>query len=273
MDEPYNNANITNSSMSLGDHLEELRTRLILAVIGLSIGLIISMCFGKYLIQLMQGPYLSVMREASQLHNDNEDEPADVNDVVDNYKLKTLSPAQGFTSYIKISLISGLILSSPWVFYQMWMFVAAGLYSRERHFVYLAMPFSVVLFIAGALFFLLKISKLSMQFLIGFDFWLGLEPTWTFPYYVTFVTTLMLIFGVAFQTPIMIYILNRTGLVSIAALKKSRKIVIMSIVVLAAMATPPEPVSQITLAVPIYLLYELGIVMCMIASKRDKSDA
>ena len=99
---------------------------------------------------------------------------------------------------------------------------------------------------------------------------LKLERNWTLQYYVSFITRLMLVFGIAFQTPIAIYFLNRSGLVSVRALTGSRKYVILGIVVLAAMATPPDVVSQVTLSVPLYMLFELGILLSYLATLRDR---
>jgi len=239
------------TTMSLGDHLEELRTRLLFALAGLAVGLIICLCFGKYIIVFIQGPYISVMGA---------DTP-----------LQTLAPAQGITSYMKIGLVAGLIVSSPWVFYHLWMFIAAGMYSNERRYVYLAAPFSAVLFIVGALFFIFVVAKISLAFLIKVDLWLGLKPQWTFPKYVTFVTGLMLIFGIAFQTPLAIFFLNKTGLVSVASLCRARKYVLLAIFIVAAMATPPDVISQVTLAVPLYLLFELGILLSYLARRKEKT--
>jgi len=250
MSKPDKRDDLIDSTMSLGDHLEELRSRLILALAGLVVGLVICLCFGKQIIGFIKVPYLEVMGEEALL--------------------QTLAPAQGISSYVKISLISGLIISSPWVFYHIWMFVASGLYPKEKRYVHLAVPFSTVLFIAGTLFFLFVVAELSLSFLVKFDRWLGNEPKWTFPYYITFVSILMLVFGVAFQTPIAIFILNRTGLVSVSALRRSRKYAVMAIVIIAAMATPPDVVSQITLAIPLYLLYELGIILCTFSQRNKK---
>jgi len=225
--------------------------RLLLVLAGLAVGFIVSLCFGKYIILFIQRPYLEAI---------NTDRP-----------LQTLAPTQGFTSYVKICVITGLILSSPWVFYHIWMFVASGLYTNEKKYVRLAVPFSAALFVAGALFFLLIVAKLSLSFLLGVDNWLGMQSHWTFPYYVTFVTTLMLVFGIAFQTPLAIFFLNKTGIVSINALRRSRKYVILAIFIIAAMATPPDIVSQITLAIPIYLLFELGILLSKFSSRNEKS--
>jgi sec-independent protein translocase protein TatC len=236
------NSDIDTISMSLGDHLEELRARIILALLGLAVGLIISLIFGSYIIAVIEAPYINVMG----------------NDA----RLQTLAPAEGFASYMKISLICGLVISSPWVFYHLWMFVAAGLYPKEKKFVYKLLPFSICLFVAGALFFIFIVAPMALRFLIKFnENVLGVSSYFTFNRYIAFVTLLMLVFGVGFQTPIVIFFLNRTGLVTLDAMKKSRKYVIFGAFILSAVITPPDVVSQISLAIPLYLLFELGMVM------------
>jgi len=241
---------LLNSTMSLGDHLEELRMRLLLALAGLMVAFIVCLFFGKYIITFIKAPYVAAVTSGEA-------------------QLTTLKPAEVIVSYIKICLISGLIISSPWVFYQIWMFIAAGLYSREKRYVHIAVPFSAGLFIVGALFFIFIVAPLCMRFFIKFSDMLGLMRTWTLGYYVSFIAHLMLVFGLAFQTPTAIFFLNRTGLVSLQSLSRARKYVILVIVIVAAMATPPDVVSQIALAIPMYLLFELGILLSYIASRRE----
>jgi sec-independent protein translocase protein TatC len=186
--------------------------------------------------------------------------------------LQVIAVAAGFVSYIKIAMIAGLLLTSPWVFYQLWMFVAAGLYAHEKRYVHIAAPFSAVLFVAGALFFLIVVAPLTLKFLVSFNQRvLDVNSQFTFQHYISFVSHLMLVFGLAFQTPTAIFFLNRTGLVSIAALNKSRKFVVLTIFIVAAMATPPDVISQITLAIPLYILFELGILLSYISSRRRES--
>ena len=237
------------STMSLGDHLEELRWRLIRAIAGLVLGTIICLFFGTRIIDFIERPYYNLT-----------DQP-----------LVVLAPADAFVSYMKISMIAGLILSSPWVFYQLWMFVAAGLYENERRYVYYAVPFSVILFVVGALFFLFVVAPISLAFFLKFGKFINVEANWTLQKYVSFMTMLMLVFGVAFQTPIVIFILNKTGLVSIEALKRSRKFVLLGVFFLAAVATPPDVMSQVALALQLYALFELGIVLSWFAGRRKKS--
>ncbi|MHC4645202.1 MAG: twin-arginine translocase subunit TatC [Planctomycetota bacterium] len=245
---------ILDSTMNLGDHLEELRARLILAILGLAVGTIICLFFGKYIIGFIQRPYTVLMENNPELE-----------------RLKFWGPPEAFTAYMKISVIAGLILSSPWVFYQLWMFVAAGLYVHERRYVRLAVPFSAGLFIVGAMFFLHLVAPLSLKFFLMFGKYIDAEPMWTLQKYVSFITMLMLVFGIGFQTPIAIFILNRTGLVSIDTLCRSRKYVFLAVFVIAAVATPPDPMSQVMLGLPLYMLFELGILLSSLAGRRKKS--
>jgi sec-independent protein translocase protein TatC len=309
-----------NCTMSLGDHLEELRARLILAIMGLTIGAVVSMIFGTHILNFIKRPYVSAMSEWLQKTetprvkseialfaelffdtltarldpNEPQIDPSRVQfmrsvsmDTIDAWvektraaagdkslptyaRLQTLAPAEAFVAYMKVSFITGLILTSPWVFYQIWMFIAAGLYPAERKYVHTAIPFSTALFVIGALFFLFVIAPLTLKFFLGFGDIVGTASNWTLDRYISFVTILMLVFGIAFQTPIAIFILVRTGLASIATLRRIRKYVILGMFVVAAVATPPDVVSQISLAIPLCALYELGIVLALFAEKKAK---
>jgi sec-independent protein translocase protein TatC len=261
------------STMSLGDHLEDLRARLIHAIIGLLVGTGICLVFGTRIIRFIQRPYIKVLRSMAADENPEEADPnaPPAPSDEDLAQLQTLSPADGFVSYVKIALISGLLLSSPWVFYQIWMFVAAGLYEHERRYVYIATPFSATLFVTGALFFVLVVAPITIGFLVKFNASvINARSNFTFANYMSFIAMLMLVFGIAFQTPIAIYFLNRTGLVSIAALRRSRKFVFLAVFIVGAMVTPPDFISQVTLAIPLYLLFELGIVLSYFAGRKDK---
>ncbi len=270
----------TNSTMSLGDHLEELRKRLIYAIAGLAVCSALGFCFGSQIIKFLESPYVKAMRPAAKTADPNSVIPSDNSTETDpnsaelfKPSLQTLAPADGFVSYVKISFVTGLLVSSPWVFYHLWMFIAAGLYQHEKRYVYLAAPFSAILFVAGALFFVFVVAPLTLGFLINFnERFLGVKSQFTFQYYIAFITRLMLVFGLAFQTPTAIFFLNKTGLVSLKALSKSRKYTILVIFVVAAMATPPDVISQVTLAVPLYLLFELGIILSYLANRKRKRE-
>jgi sec-independent protein translocase protein TatC len=314
--------NPNDCTMSLGDHLDELRARLILAILGLLVGTVVSLAFGTKILNFIKDPYVRTMSKrlaetegprvksemgefvdllfanlTQRLAADPNAPSIDpklvalVRDVstdtvsawVDktqgpgsralpyNAQLTVLAPADAFTAYVKVSLIAGLILASPWVFYQIWMFIAAGLYESERRYVHTAIPFSTALFVIGALFFLFIIARITLGFFLSFGDVVGVTANWTLQKYISFVTTLMLVFGIAFQTPIAVFILVRTRLVSIRALRSTRKYVLLGLAFLAAVATPPDVVSMIALLVPLYSLYELGIILAIFAEKKAKA--
>lgn len=240
------------TTMSLGDHLEELRVRLISAIIGLVIAVVICLCFGKYIVAFIEKPFIDELGEEA--------------------RLQSIAPAEGIISYMQISLIAGIILASPWIFYQLWQFIAAGLYPHEKKYVYKSIPFSAGLFITGALFFIFIIAPQTLKFFVYFNrHFLGVSSNFTFANYISFMGMLTLIFGLAFQTPIAIFILYKTGLVSISDFRKFRKYVFFGIVVVAAAVIPGSDVfSLFALVVPMYLLYELGILLSWFAERKKK---
>ena len=186
-------------------------------------------------------------------------------------KLIYTNLTEAFITYLKLSLLMGVIFSIPVLIYQLWMFIAAGLYTHERKYVQIAVPFSTVLFVTGALFFLFFVAPWTLRFFILFNQRaLGVNSNFTFSDYISFITMLMLIFGIAFQTPIAIFILTRTGLVSIQNFTRSRKFVIVGIFIISAIVTPPDVVSQVTLAIPLYALFELGILLSWLAERKRK---
>lgn len=241
------------TTMSLGDHLEELRTRLISAIIGLVIAVVICLCFGKYIVAFIEKPFVDELGE----------------DAI----LQSIAPAEGIISYMKIGLIAGVVLASPWIFYQLWQFVAAGLYPHEKKYVYKSIPFSAGLFITGALFFILVIAPKTLKFFVIFnERFLGIKSNFTFANYISFIGMLTLIFGLAFQTPIAIFVLYKTGMVSIADFRKFRKYVFFGIVVIASAVIPgSEPISLFAMVIPMSLLYELGILLSWLSERKKKS--
>jgi len=240
-------------SMSLGDHLEELRIRLIFLFAGVLLGVILCLFRGGFFIHLLTIPFGRALG---------------TEDVV--RQLQTIKPAEGFLVYVKVCLFFGLLLSSPWVFWQIWAFVSSGLYKHERKFVYAVVPASSILFITGALFFLGFIAPLAMSFFITVNEGLNVASNWTIQSYIDLVLGLTLVFGIAFQLPIAIIFAERMGLISVKALEKGRKFVILALVIIAAAATPPDVISQIALATPLYILFESSILVCKFLRKRKK---
>lgn len=238
--------------MSLGGHLDELRTRLGLALGGFVVAFIASLSVGKWFAGVILSPYRSAMLSAGI-----------------EVRLQAIQPAEPFLVYLKASMVLAVLVSSPWVFYQLWMFVSVGLHKKERRFVHVVAPASTALFVSGMLFFLLAIAPWVFRFFMRFDMGIdyltyqpGVSQT------ADFILGLMLVFGVAFQTPIAILFAERMGLVSYGALCSARKFVFLGVFVLGAMVTPPDVISQVALAIPLYILFESGLLVCRFWQKR-----
>ncbi|MCK4850877.1 MAG: twin-arginine translocase subunit TatC [Phycisphaerae bacterium] len=240
------------SRMSLADHIEELRSRLIKALIGLALAAAVCLYFGEPILDFIRRPLTRALADY--------DYPAD---------LKYLNPIEYFSTYVRVGLICGLVLASPWVFYQIWAFVAAGLYKRERKWVRLFAPASLGLFIAGLLCLYFAVLPLTLRFLIRFG--QGMATPWfTWGFYVAMVLKLALGFGIGFQTPLIVIFLAVTRLASLSQLCRVRKYVILGMLVLAAILTPPDLQSQILLALPMLALFELGLLVSwLILRKRS----
>ena len=315
-------------SMSFGDHIEELRLRLVLGLIGLFVGMVITFIplpvlggsIGMWVMDTMQQPARKTLadfynnqavREAKLAEAANRETP------VVHYKIPmtafldilaqvapklvpllpskeevagksvdlplsanagqsmvsaasiridspliSLAPLESITIYFMICMVVGLVITSPWVFYQAWAFVGAGLYRHERHYIVKFLPFSLGLFLTGVFLCFFGVLPVTLGFLLQFNVWLDIQPTMRITDWMSFATILPLVFGLAFQTPLIMLFLERIGILTADDFRAKRKIAILVIVAAAAILTPgPDVFSQLALAVPMIALYELGIIM------------
>jgi sec-independent protein translocase protein TatC len=311
-------------TMSFGEHIEELRVRLILALIGLFVGVLIvfvpPLDIGWRVMKKMEepakvaldefyrteyekksakaeqekavSPRLQAMVEADALIAELRriapklelPEPESVagtkinlpmqffeaglidmvhlSSVQIDQSLVSLAPLETLTIFFMVCLVAGLVLASPWVFYQIWAFVAAGLYRHERHYVTKYLPFSLGLFLAGVFLCFLFVLPITLKFLLQFNVWLGVAPTLRLSDWMGFATILPLVFGISFQTPLVMLFLERIHIFTVQDFRAKRKIAILVITITAAVITPgQDPFSMVLLAIPMMLLYELGILM------------
>jgi sec-independent protein translocase protein TatC len=176
--------------------------------------------------------------------------------------LISLAPLETMAIFFMVCLVAGLVVASPWVFYQLWAFVAAGLYRHERHYVTKFLPFSLGLFLAGVFLCFFGVLPVTLRFLLEFNVWLGIEPTLRLADWMSFATILPLVFGVCFQTPLVMLFLSLIGIFTVDDYRSKRKIAILIIVIAGAILTPSQdPFSMLMLAVPMIILYEFGILM------------
>ena len=174
-------------------------------------------------------------------------------------KLVFIAPQEAFITNIKIAFLGGLFLSSPFLLYQIWRFVSAGLKPRERRYTLIFAPLSFIFFILGIAFAYFIIVPIGVNFLLGFATE-QLTPMITISKYISFIGTLTFAFGVIFQLPLISLFLTKIGVVTPQFLSNKRKHAIVFVFILAAILTPPDIITQILMAVPLLVLYELGVV-------------
>jgi len=175
----------------------------------------------------------------------------------------TLNVQEAFMMYIKVAFVSGFIIASPWIFYQLWQFVAAGLYSHERRYVHVYLPLSVGLFLGGAMFAFYLALPLVLDFLLGFNRWLGVVPQIRLSEWVSFVILLPVMFGISFQLPLVMLFLERIGIFAINDYRSRRRLAIFAMAVAAMVLSPGGDVgTMILMFIPLVILYEFGIVLC-----------
>jgi sec-independent protein translocase protein TatC len=176
--------------------------------------------------------------------------------------LAAMNVTETMMVYVKVTLVCALVLASPWVFWQLWAFVAAGLYAHERRYVYRCLPFSLGLFLGGVLLGQFLVVPGAVDALLGFNEWLAIEPDLRLSEWLSFALLLPLVFGLAFQTPLVMVVLNRLGIVGAATYRRQRRLAWFLLAVFAAVVTPTDFLSMFYLWLPLGLLYELGIWIC-----------
>jgi len=176
--------------------------------------------------------------------------------------IQALSAHEAFMIWLKAALIVGVLISSPWIFWNIWQFVAAGLYPHERGYVYIYLPFSMLLFIAGAALAFFFVFEPVLKFLFSFNAAMKIDPDPRIGEWISFVLFLPLGFGLAFQLPLVMLFINRLGIFSVEAFLSKWRIAILVIFVLSMFLTPADPISMMLLAGPLTILYFLGIALC-----------
>ncbi len=184
-------------------------------------------------------------------------------------KLVAINTMDGFVIWVKASLLTGFILASPWIFRELWLFVAAGLYPHERRYVYTFLPFSAGLFLAGAAMAFFIAFPPVLKFLLGFNGYLGINTEPRINEWFSFVLFLPLAFGIGFQLPLVMLFIHRLGLVSVETYRKQWRIAILVILVTVVLLNPsPDITSMMLMSAPMILLYGGGILLCYYSTKR-----
>ena len=232
------------------EHLAELRARLIRSLIAFAIGTGLCFSYSDRIYQKLIDPVMQAMPHESHL--------------------VFIELTEAFLTYFKLSLWGGFLFASPVIFYQAWCFISPGLFNKERKLVAIFSFWSTLSFVAGTAFAYFIAMPAIMHFFFSFGQAIVM-PMPSMKESLSLVLRLLLIFGVMFELPIFLYLVGRGGIMSAKGLRRWRKAAVLGAVVTAAVLTPPDIVSQLILAVPLYILYEFGILLCAIGERRSKA--
>jgi len=231
---------------TLISHLLELRTRLLRSVIAITVCFIPLAFYQDQLFTLVASPLIDKLPKGTSL-----------------IATSVVSP---FMAPLKLTLIMALFAAMPYVLYQIWAFVAPGLYKHERRFAFPLVVSSIVLFYTGIAFAFYVVFPMMFAFLASTTP-VGVKMMTDISQYLDFVLLLFLAFGIAFEVPVAVVLLVVTGIVKVDTLRKNRGYMILVIFIVAAILTPPDAVSQTCMALPMYALYECGILFAQFAQK------
>lgn len=245
------------ASMSMMDHLTELRQRLIYslaAFVGVSV---VAFAFFEPISDLLLGPLCDL--------------PADRLGP-NGCKLVFTSALEPVSVRLKVTAMTGIVASSPIWLYHLWAFVVPGLTPKEKRYAAPFVIFSVLLFVFGTVFAYLTLPG-ALNFLVGFG-GENLTPFFTANEYLGFVSLIIIVFGVVFELPLLLYFLGLAEVVTVEALRRSRRIALVSIVFLAAVVTPSQdPYTMLAMALPLYGFYELDILLLRLRARRKRRSA
>ncbi|MBN1433929.1 twin-arginine translocase subunit TatC [Candidatus Fermentibacterales bacterium] len=232
---------------SFWDHLEELRQRILVVLGVLTVSTLTALiAFGRTLTGFV------ISRGPSEL--------------------LALSPSEALVAHLKVSLVAGIILSSPVGFYHLWRFISPGLLDRERKVSAAAAASCFLLFAGGALFAWFLMLEPVTGVLQSFE---GgtIRGGWSVSSYIGFVGRMVLVFGVAFELPVLVLLLVGLGVLRPSTLARYRRHVIVALLVAAAILTPPDPLTQVMLAAPLYLLFELSVLAARVTGLGKRTGA
>lgn len=264
-DQTSDDEEIEASRAPLLDHLTELRSRLVKALIALVIGTVIAYFFAAPIFEILVHPYREALIERGLL------EPGQIP------RLQITAPLEGFYTYLRIAIMGGVALAFPYIAYQAYAFIAPGLYKRERGAVAPFLFAAPVMFAIGTLFAYYVALRFAMIFALGFQIQndsVSVEIIPKMNEYFALASTLVLAFGICFQLPVVLSLLARVRMITASALRKGRRYAIVGIAAFSSLVTPPDVISMTLMWLPMYALYEISIwLVAWIETWTAKEDA
>lgn len=242
---------MTDEKMPLTAHLAELRTRLIISLAAIVAGFIGSYIFAERIFAFLAAPLIEVLPEESSLI--------------------FTGVAEGFFTYLKTALYSGLFFAMPIVLFEIWRFVSPGLYKKEKRYALPFIFFSTLFFVGGTAFGYFIVFPFGFQFFLGFETD-AIHPLPSIKEYLSFTVKLIMAFGLIFELPLFTFFLSRMGIVTGKFMASKRRYAILIIFIISAAITPPDPLTQVMMAGPLIVLYELSIIVAKIFGRKKEED-
>ncbi|MBW6464446.1 MAG: twin-arginine translocase subunit TatC [Bacillota bacterium] len=233
-------------TMPVLEHLAELRLRLLISAGALLVAAIISFANIEAIRSILTYPLEGLM-------------------------LIFLSPPEAFMANLRLAIISGFVVSSPVIVYEIAAFIFPGLTRGEKIFFVLIIFGIIILFAGGVIFAYIVVFPFTLRFFLQFAS-AELEPRFTISEYITFLISFHIAFGVAFQLPLFTWALGKIGLLSTEFLRRHRKVALLIMLILSAVITPPDIISQVVMVLPLALLYEVGIIMVLISERKRRKE-
>ncbi|MBP1735282.1 MAG: tatC [Deltaproteobacteria bacterium] len=242
---------MTDEKQPFFSHLKELRDRLLVCIVAVAIAFIFTYYFKERLFDFLMQPFLKVM-------------PAQSSFIFTGI-------TEAFLTYFKISVVAALFVAAPVILYEFWMFVAPGLYEKEKKYVYPFIIFGSLCFICGALFCYFVVMPNMYRFFVSYarEF---VTPMPDLKNYMGLTLKLLIIFGFIFELPLVAFYLARAGIIKAKMLAKKRRYAILAVFIISAAITPPDVVSMILVALPLWGLFELGILIAKVFGKKETLD-
>jgi len=233
-------------------HLEELRKRLIICCVAVGVGFLACYGFKDQIFEFVAIPLIAALPDK-------------------NSWMIFTGVTEAFFTYLKVSFLAGVFLALPVIFYQLWAFISPGLYSKERKVILPFVFFSTLFFVTGACFGYFVVFPFGFKFLLGFatD---TIRPFPSVKEYLSFATKLLLAFGLVFELPLITYFLSRTGMITYRTLARNRRYFIVLAFIASAMLTPPDVATQLLMAGPLLILFEISVVVARVFGREPLTD-
>lgn len=298
--------------MTFGEHLEELRRRIIISLLAFGVLFCVALCFQEDLMRLLTRPFRLAVEDLDRSQQEEWGKKADTTppgavdklldelgksgalkpDQLDGVRkerqlerkreweslapklptgLQAVRLGEPFSAYMQICTLAAALIAAPLMLQQLWAFVAAGLYENEKRTVRRILPWSLILFFLGITFGFLVLANMSVEFLLSYGDLSLVRPQPAIEAYLDLLFLLLLVMGLVFQIPLLMTVLASVGLVSPKWFKSKRRHCILAIFIIAAVITPPDYVSQLLVAGPMLLLFEVGLYLATGAAKRREA--